>query len=107
MAILDEPDSGIDALSLADVGALIRRMTQAGAAVLFITHRDDMVDAADIASIMCLGTVIFSGSPDETQAYYKGRCQSHLASLGAQPWDKSLPEVQAALASNAGRIDDN
>jgi Fe-S cluster assembly ATP-binding protein len=107
LAILDEPDSGIDALSLADVGALIRRMAQMGTAVLLITHRDEMADAADIASIMCLGTIIFSGDPAEAQQYYRGRCQPHLAELGTQPWNKSLPEVQAALASNAGRTDDS
>jgi hypothetical protein len=75
--------------------------------VLFITHRDEMVNAADTASIMCLGNVIFSGSPAKAQAYYKGRCQSHLVALGTQPWNKSLPEVQAALASRRkAQIDD-
>lgn len=102
LAILDEPDSGIDALSLADVGALIRHMAEEGTAVLLITHRDEMATAADTASIMCLGTIIFSGDPAEAQQYYKGRCQPHLAALGNQPWNKSLPEVQAALASNSG-----
>jgi Fe-S cluster assembly ATP-binding protein len=107
LAILDEPDSGIDALSLADVSVLIRRMAEAGTAVLLITHRDEMADAADAASIMCLGTIIFSGAPDEAQTYYQGRCQLHLATLGSQPWNRSLPEVQAALASSRGRTDDD
>jgi len=107
LAILDEPDSGIDALSLADVGALIRRLAEMGSAVLLITHRDEMADAADVASIMCLGTIIFSGDPAEAQKYYRGRCQPHLAALGTQPWNKSLPEVQAALASSRGRADGN
>jgi Fe-S cluster assembly ATP-binding protein len=107
LAILDEPDSGIDALSLADVGRLIRRMAEMGTAVLLITHRDEMADAADLASIMCLGTVIFSGDTAQAQKYYRGRCQPHLAALGTQPWNKSLPEVQAALASNGEQIDGN
>jgi Fe-S cluster assembly ATPase SufC len=85
---------------------LIRRMAEAGTAVLFITHRDEMVTVADTASIMCLGNVIFTGSSAEAQQYYKGRCQPHLAQLGIQPWDRSLPEVQSALASNGGRTDD-
>jgi Fe-S cluster assembly ATP-binding protein len=105
LAILDEPDSGIDALSLATVCALIRRVAQAGSGVLLITHRDEMVSPADTASIMCLGSIVFSGVPAEAQRYYRGRCTSHLASLGAQPWDASLPEVQAALASNGERGD--
>ena len=100
LAILDEPDSGIDILSLADVGALIRRMAQAGSAVLLITHRDEMVGVADTASIMCLGTIIFSGAPAAAQQYYRRRCTQHMAALGAQPWNEALPEVQAALASN-------
>jgi Fe-S cluster assembly ATP-binding protein len=107
LAILDEPDSGIDALSLADVSTLIRRMGEMGTAVLLITHRDEMADAADVASIMCLGNLIFSGDPAEAQGYYRGRCQPHLAELGAQPWNKSRPEVQTALASSQGRSDRN
>jgi Fe-S cluster assembly ATP-binding protein len=105
LAILDEPDSGIDALSLADVSTLIRRMAEMGTAVLLITHRDEMADAADAASLMCLGSIMFSGDPAEAQGYYRGRCQPHLAELGAQPWNKSRPEVQATLASNQGRTD--
>jgi Fe-S cluster assembly ATP-binding protein len=100
LAILDEPDSGIDALSLADVGSLIRKMAEGGTAVLLITHRDEMADVAETASIMCLGTVIFSGDPATAQTYYRGRCQPHLAALGTQPWNKSLAEAQTALVSD-------
>ena len=103
LAILDEPDSGIDALSLTDVGALIRRMAQAGTAVLLITHRDEMAEAADIASIMCLGNVIFSGDPAEAQVYYRGRCQPHLVELGAQPWNKLRGPLREASVRGEGR----
>ncbi len=50
LAILDEPDSGIDVLSLADITALIRRMAVEGTAVLVITHRDELTEACDVAS---------------------------------------------------------
>jgi Fe-S cluster assembly ATP-binding protein len=90
LAILDEPDSGIDALSLTDVRKLIRSMAETGTAVLLITHRDEMVDVADTASMMCLGTIVFSSSPVEVQRYYRGRCEPHLAALGAQPWSEAL-----------------
>ena len=103
LAILDEPDSGIDALSLDDIGMLIRSMAQAGSAVLLISHRDEMVSVADSASIMCLGTVIYSGDPATAHEYYRGRCAPHMASLGNQPWNKSLPEVRAAMESDAGQ----
>lgn len=100
LAILDEPDSGIDALSLSDVNLLFKRMAQAGTAVLLITHRDEIVDVADTASMMCLGTIVFSSNPVEAQRYYRRRCEPHLAALGTQPWDETLPEVQAALAGD-------
>ncbi len=100
LAILDEPDSGIDALSLADIGTLIRRMANEGTTVLLITHRDEMALAADRASLMCQGTVIWSGAPAEAQQYYGTRCRPHIEALGVQPWDERRPEVRAALASN-------
>jgi hypothetical protein len=56
---------------------------------------------ADSASIMCLGTIIYSGDPATAHEYYRGRCAPHMASLGNQPWNKSLPEVRAALESDA------
>lgn len=100
LAILDEPDSGIDVLTLGDIAMLIRRMAMQGTAVLLITHRDEMVEIADTASLMCAGAIIFTGAPLEARRYYSTRCIPHLESLGAQPWDVTQPEVQAALASN-------
>lgn len=100
LAILDEPDSGIDVLSLGDMAMLIRRMALEGIAVLLITHRDEIVDTADIASLMCAGAVIFTGGAIETRRYFSTRCIPHLESLGSQPWDITKPEVQAALSSN-------
>ena len=100
LAILDEPDSGIDALTLGEIGMLIRRMAHNGAAVLLISHRDEIVETADAASLMCAGAVIFSGTPLEARRYFVTRCMPHLETLGSQPWDLSNPEIQAALASN-------
>ncbi len=104
LAILDEPDSGIDALSLADISALIRRMANEGTTVLLITHRDEMALAADSASLMCQGAVFWSGAPAQAQQYYGTRCRPHIEALGAQPWDEKLPEVRAALASNGKEV---
>lgn len=103
LAILDEPDSGIDVLTLGDIAMLIRRMAMEGSAVLLITHRDEIVEIADRASLMCAGAVIFTGGPIEARRYFSTRCIPHLESLGAQPWDTTRPEVLAALASNGDR----
>lgn len=86
LAILDEPDSGIDALSISDVGRLIRQMAQLGSTVLLITHRPELVAVADVASLMCLGAIVFTGDPKEASQYYLERCQLHLDTLGSQPW---------------------
>jgi Fe-S cluster assembly ATP-binding protein len=103
LAILDEPDSGIDVLTLGEIALLIRRMAMQDTAVLLITHRDEIVDTADAASLMCAGTVIFTGGPIEARRYFSTRCIPHLESLGSQPWDLTQPEVKAALASNGAK----
>lgn len=100
LAILDEPDSGIDTLSLNDVEKLIRNLSVEGSAVLLITHRDELAAIADSASLMCAGTILFTGTPAQASQYFSGRCVPHLESLGAQPWNKADPDVQAALDSN-------
>ena len=100
LAILDEPDSGIDVLTLGDIAMLIRRMALEGTAVLLITHRDEIVETADAASIMCAGTVIFSGTAIQAQRYFTTRCMPHLEQLGSQPWDIKDPDVVAKLSSN-------
>ncbi len=67
LAILDEPDSGIDVLSFSDIQQLVQRMARSGCAVLLITHRNDMAAIADRASIMNAGTIIMTGAPSEAR----------------------------------------
>jgi Fe-S cluster assembly ATP-binding protein len=100
MAILDEPDSGIDVLSLVEIEKLIRKMAGEGSAVLLITHREELLATADVASLICAGQIIYSGDAKQGREYYSTRCRPHLESLGAQPWDTTSPEAQTALASD-------
>ena len=99
LAILDEPDSGIDVLSLGEIAMLIKRLALEGSSVLLITHREELAEIADAASIICAGNIFFTGTPLEAQRYFTGRCLPHLESLGAQPWDLKNPEVRAALTN--------
>jgi len=96
LAILDEPDSGIDMLTLADVAQLVRRMADQGTAVLLISHRSEMVSIADTVSLMCRGSIVFAGSPGDSIDAYGRRCRRHAEALGSQPWD-------GAAAGMAGR----
>lgn len=89
LAILDEPDSGIDVLTLGEIAVLIRRLALEGTAVLLITHREELAELADAASIMCAGSIIFTGSPLEARRYFTDRCLPHQGSLGPQPWERT------------------
>lgn len=75
LAILDEPDSGIDVLSLDDIARLIRRMAAEGTTVLLITHRDEMVPVADVAALMCEGEILRVGEPQTVRDHYARRCR--------------------------------
>jgi Fe-S cluster assembly ATP-binding protein len=86
LAILDEPDSGIDVLGIGEISTLLHRMAEGGTAVLLITHRDELADVADAASLMCGGAVISTGTPAEVREYFARRCRPHGDLLGSQPW---------------------
>jgi Fe-S cluster assembly ATP-binding protein len=100
LAVLDEPDSGIDVLTLVEISVLIRNLADEGTSILLITHREELACIAHRASLMCAGTVVFTGTPHETSQFFTGRCLPHFGSLGSQPWNPKDPEVQAAYASN-------
>lgn len=73
LAILDEPDSGIDMLSTKDIVNVIHTFQKNGAAVLLITHRMEIAMIADRASQICQGKIVCSGNPEKVAAYYKSR----------------------------------
>ncbi|MCD6289980.1 MAG: ABC transporter ATP-binding protein [Anaerolineae bacterium] len=98
LAILDEPDSGVDTLSLSDIAALIRRMADQGTSILLITHRDEMVTVADSASLMCQGSIVFGGAPANVRRYYDHRCKVHNETVGVV-----MPEVIASGAEGSER----
>jgi Fe-S cluster assembly ATP-binding protein len=73
LAILDEPDSGIDMLSTQDIINLVTAFKNNGSSVLLITHREEIALMADRASQLCRGRIVFSGSPMEVAEYYKAK----------------------------------
>ena len=73
LAVLDEPDSGIDMLSTQDIINVINLFKQNGSAVLLITHREEIALIADKASQLCRGGIVCSGNPREVAEYYKSR----------------------------------
>ncbi|MDF1531753.1 MAG: ABC transporter ATP-binding protein [Methanosarcinales archaeon] len=75
LAILDEPDSGIDVVSIQDIVTLIQVLKEEGAAVLVITHRPEIVNIGDSASLICDGRIVLSGSPSRVSEHYLERCR--------------------------------
>lgn len=76
LAILDEPDSGIDMLSIQDIINVIHALKANGSSVLLITHREEIAMIADTASQICGGRIICSGSPARVADHFRARgCQ--------------------------------
>jgi len=73
LAILDEPDSGIDAVSLAMIVEVIRKIASDGA-VLLITHQEDIIHVSTRAGLLCGSKIIREGAPDDAIRYFKNNC---------------------------------
>ena len=76
LAILDEPDSGIDIVSLPSILNSIVEMNKQGSSVLLITHSETMAEMAHRVSVLCAGTILRTGAPAEMSQWFKENCQS-------------------------------
>jgi len=74
MAILDEPDSGIDMLSLKKIKDYILSLKERGSSIFLITHGEEITEISDKISLMCNGEIIKSGNPGEVRDYFKRHC---------------------------------
>lgn len=75
LAILDEPDSGIDILSVSNIVDVIRTLAKNGSAVLLITHHEEVAATADRASSLCEGTILRTGEPQAIARFFRNHCQ--------------------------------
>ena len=74
LAILDEPDSGIDIVALPLLLNGIMEMNRQGSSVLLITHSEQVTEIAHRVSVLCAGKIINSGAPLETSQWFKNNC---------------------------------
>jgi Fe-S cluster assembly ATP-binding protein len=74
LAILDEPDSGIDIVALPLILNGIVEMNKQGSSVLLITHSERVSEIAHRVSILCAGKIIRTGAPLETSQWFKNNC---------------------------------
>lgn len=75
LSILDEPDSGIDALSLNRILDAVRTLAKDGASVLLITHQNEIAASADRASSLCEGTILRTGDPVAIGRFFRDHCR--------------------------------
>ncbi len=75
LAILDEPDSGIDAVSLKMIVGVIRKIADQGSALL-VTHQEDIIRIADRAGLLCGAELLKQGRPEEIIDFFKKNCDS-------------------------------
>lgn len=75
LAILDEPDSGIDALSITNIKQVIRNLVREGTSILLITHHEQVAAMADRTSALCAGKILKTGSPEEVTRFFSNHCQ--------------------------------
>ena len=76
LAILDEPDSGIDIVSMPLLLEGMRELNRQGSSILMITHSEEIVSIAQKVSVLCAGQILKTGTPDDMGAWFKDNCQS-------------------------------
>ena len=74
LAILDEPDSGIDIVAMPLLLNSIIEMNKQGSSVLLITHSERVTEISHRVSILCAGTIIRTGPPVESSQWFKNNC---------------------------------
>ncbi|MFC1948795.1 ABC transporter ATP-binding protein [Chloroflexota bacterium] len=78
LAILDEPDSGIDIVSLPILINGMKELNRQGSSILLITHSEEMVEIAHRVSVLCAGQILQTGLPAEMSLWFKQNCESCL-----------------------------
>ena len=74
VAILDEPDSGIDIESIKRIFEAIKILKGAGTTVLLITHSIAVLEKAEHAFLICHGKLMGKGNVDNIKCCYRRNC---------------------------------
>ena len=74
--IMDEPDSGIDIMSLDMIVNVINYMKERGSAVIVITHRKEIALNCGYSYLICAGRVFLEGKSEKIVEYYEKTCDS-------------------------------
>jgi Fe-S cluster assembly ATP-binding protein len=75
-AILDEPDSGIDIMSLDMINNIMNKVKSWGGTPIVITHREEIAKNSDYIYLICNGLILKQGNPKEMITYFKKSCDN-------------------------------
>jgi len=75
-AILDEPDSGIDLMSLSIINDVVNYIAQYGGTPIIITHREEMAYNTDYGYLICAGKVLMHGKTEDVLNAFRNTCET-------------------------------
>jgi ABC-2 type transport system ATP-binding protein len=104
LLVLDEPFSGLDPISIENVGAILREQADAGVAVVFSSHQLDLVeDYCERVTIVAEGRVVAEGDLDELRRGGDPRLIVEVAGEKTTAWADRLDGV-TVVDNAAGRL---
>ncbi|MBS3817930.1 ABC transporter ATP-binding protein [bacterium] len=74
IALLDEPDSGIDVESLEKIFEAVKILKKDGTTVVLITHSLAVLKQAEHAFLICCGRLLKKGTIDKISRYFGEKC---------------------------------
>lgn len=74
VAILDEPDSGIDIESIERIFEAVKILKDGGTTVILITHSLAVLRQAEHAFLMCHGQLVDQGVVGKIERYFEDKC---------------------------------
>lgn len=74
VALLDEPDSGIDIESIERIFDAVKILRDQGTTVILITHSLAVLRQAEHAFLMCGGKMADKGNVEKIANYFEGKC---------------------------------
>jgi Fe-S cluster assembly ATP-binding protein len=74
VAILDEPDSGIDIESIERIFDAVKLLKDGGTTVILVTHSLTVLRQSEHAFLMCCGRLLDKGNVEKIVRYFEGHC---------------------------------
>jgi len=104
LLVLDEPFSGLDPISIENVGAVLREQADAGVAVVFSSHQLDLVeDYCERVTIVAKGRIVAEGDIDELRRGGDPRLVVEVAGSKTAAWANRLRGV-TVVDNASGRL---